>query len=433
LEENALFIQNNLGFIYLLQEHFGNSASLSVGPPGLLLNGTGDLDERQFGPSRVHSGGAMSNYSAFDMGSLWTDMDPDNAEYRRNIQNRFMSNIEKMNAYGNRDLNASYIADSDLSDALTGLRLSNSPVMDQRNHGEELLDEILKRQRDFSKIGDENQSPLVGHVFRAPRSDVHPPPMYGDGILRRQTSALDGSNVSRISRHHIKGVDHLSLAEQVAIMQSGNLPRGTNLSRNAAMTNMINPMSNRYNSNTDFDLVRSRRAFLEDLLAQQYLQEDNLSYNDSRIYHDEPRVPYPRMQRSVSHFYPNSRHIVSHGDRQSRLFSLNRKAMGRNIGSQVYHDNTLANYQDVPSLDNADRNGLDSVELIDVVGRVKEVRQVFLSFHFYFFNGKFHLIHFSSNAVWINMEAGLFNKNSKLHHRMSGKKYFQRYCPMPLL
>jgi hypothetical protein len=196
---------------------------------------------------------------------------------------------------------------------------------------------------------------------------------------------------------------------------------------------MINPMSNRYNSNTDFDLVRSRRAFLEDLLAQQYLQEDNLSYNDSRIYHDEPRVPYPRMQRSVSHFYPNSRHIVSHGDRQSRLFSLNRKAMGRNIGSQVYHDNTLANYQDVPSLDNADRNGLDSVELIDVVGRVKEVRQVFLSFHFYFFNGKFHLIHFSSNAVWINMEAGLFNKNSKLHHRMSGKKYFQRYCPMPLL
>ncbi|CAD6264182.1 unnamed protein product [Miscanthus lutarioriparius] len=354
------------------QEHFGNSASLSVGPPSLLLNGTGDLDERQFGPSRVHSGGAMSNYSAFDMGSLWRDMDPDNAEYHRNIQNRFMSNIEKMNACGNRDLNASYMADSGLSDALSGLRLSNSPVMDQRNHGEE-LDEILKRQRDFSKIGDENRSPLVGNVFRAPRSDVHPPPMYGDGILRRQTSALDGSNVSRISRHHIKGVDHLSLAEQLAIMQSGNLPRGTNLSRNAAMTNMINPMSNRYNSNTDFDLVRSRRAFLEDLLAQQNLQEDNLSYNDSRIYHDEPRFPYSRMQRSVSHFYPNSRHVVSHGDRQSQLFSLNRKAMGRNIGSQVYHDNTLANYQDVPSLDNADRNGLDSVELIDVVGRVKEV------------------------------------------------------------
>jgi len=149
---------------------------------------------------------------------------------------------------------------------------------------------------------------------------------------------------------------------------------------------MINPMSNRYNSNTDFDLVRSRRAFLEDLLAEQYLQEDNLSYNDSRIYHDEPRFPYSRMQRSVSHFYPNSRHVVSHGDRQSRLFSLNRKAMGRNTGSQVYHDNTLANYQDVPSLDNADRNGLDSVELIDVVGRVKEVRQVFLSFYISIFS-----------------------------------------------
>jgi len=149
---------------------------------------------------------------------------------------------------------------------------------------------------------------------------------------------------------------------------------------------MINPMSNRYNSNTDFDLVRSRRAFLEDLLAQQNLQEDNLSYNDSRIYHDEPRFPYSRMQRSVSHFYPNSRHAVSHGDRQSRLFSLNRKAMGRNIGSQVYHDNTLANYQDVPSLDNADRNGLDSVELIDVVSRIKEVRQVFLSFYISIFS-----------------------------------------------
>ena len=50
-------------------------------------------------------------------------MDPDNAEYHRNIQNHFMSNIEKMNAYGNRDLNASYMSDSDLSDALSGLRL----------------------------------------------------------------------------------------------------------------------------------------------------------------------------------------------------------------------------------------------------------------------------------------------------------------------
>ncbi|KAL5676479.1 hypothetical protein ACJX0J_012610, partial [Zea mays] len=357
-----------------VQEHFGNSASLSVRPHGQQFNGTGDLDEQQFGLSRVHSGGVMANYSASDMGPLWTDMNPDNVDYCRNIQNRSMSNIGKMNAYGNRDLSASYMFDSNLLDALSGLRLSNSLVMDQWNHGEGQLDEILECQRDFSKIGDENRSPLVGNVFRASRSDVHPLPIYGHGISQRQTSALDGSNVSRFSRHHIKGVDHLSLAaERVAAMQSGNLRRGTNLSRNAYMTNMVNPMSNRYYSNTDLDLVSSRRAFLDDLLAQQYLQEDNLSYDDSRIYHGEPRFSSSRMQRPGSHFYPNSRNILSHGDRQSRFFSLNRKAMGRNIGSQVYHDNALANYLDVPSLDNADRNGADSVELIDVVGHVKEV------------------------------------------------------------
>ena len=50
-------------------------------------------------------------------------MDPDNAEYHRNIQNRFMPNIEKTSACGSRDLNASYMSDSDLSDALSGLRL----------------------------------------------------------------------------------------------------------------------------------------------------------------------------------------------------------------------------------------------------------------------------------------------------------------------
>jgi hypothetical protein len=85
------------------------------------------------------------------------------------------------------------------------------------------------------------------------------------------------------------------------------------------------------------------------------------------------------MQRSGSHFHPNPGNIQSHGDRQSRLFSFNRKATFRNIGSQFYHDNTLANYLDVPSLDNADRNGADSVDLVDVLGHVKEVRQVFLS------------------------------------------------------
>ncbi|CAL5028625.1 unnamed protein product [Urochloa decumbens] len=345
------------------QEQFGNSASLSVGPQGLLFNGTGDLDERQFGPSRNYSGGAMANYSTLDIGSLWADMDPENAEYRRNVQNRFMSNIEKMNA--DRDLSSSYMSDSDLSDALYGLRLSNSRVMDERNHGEELLDELLKRQRDFSKIGDDNQT-RVGNVFRAPRSDVHPPPMYEDGILRRQTSALDGSNASRMSHHHFKDVDHLSLAEQLAMIRSGNMPRGINLSRNAAMTNMINPMSNRYNNIRDLDFARNRRALLEDLLAQEYLQDDNLLYNDSRIYHDEPHFPYSRMQRSGSHFHPNPGNLF-HGDRQSRLFS-NRKATGRNFGSQVYHDNTLAKY-----MDNADKSGNDSVDLNEVVGHVKEV------------------------------------------------------------
>jgi pumilio RNA-binding family len=389
-----------LGFVFLLQEHFGNSASLSVRPHGQQFNGTGDLDEQQFGLSRVHSGGVMANYSASDMGPLWTDMNPDNVDYCRNIQNRSMSNIGKMNAYGNRDLSASYMFDSNLLDALSGLRLSNSLVMDQWNHGEGQLDEILECQRDFSKIGDENRSPLVGNVFRASRSDVHPLPIYGHGISQRQTSALDGSNVSRFSRHHIKGVDHLSLAaERVAAMQSGNLRRGTNLSRNAYMTNMVNPMSNRYYSNTDLDLVSSRRAFLDDLLAQQYLQEDNLSYDDSRIYHGEPRFSSSRMQRPGSHFYPNSRNILSHGDRQSRFFSLNRKAMGRNIGSQVYHDNALANYLDVPSLDNADRNGADSVELIDVVGHVKEVRQVLISFYISIFSMEKYFISFIYRLV----------------------------------
>jgi hypothetical protein len=88
-----------------------------------MVNETWHLGERQFGLSRVHSGGGMANYSAFGMGSLWIDMDSDNAEYHRNIQNCFMSNIETMNAFGNRDLNASYMSDSDLSDALSGLRL----------------------------------------------------------------------------------------------------------------------------------------------------------------------------------------------------------------------------------------------------------------------------------------------------------------------
>uniref|UniRef100_A0A0A9F4Z4 PUM-HD domain-containing protein n=1 Tax=Arundo donax TaxID=35708 RepID=A0A0A9F4Z4_ARUDO len=254
--------------------------------------------------------------------------------------------------------------------------------MDEMDHDEELLDEILKHHRDFStKIGDDNLSPLAGNVFLTPRSErfgVRPPPMYGDGILRRQNSSLDVSNISRMSRHHLKDVDHLSFSEQLAMLRSGNLHRETNLFRNAAVTNMISPMSNRYDNITDLDLVRNRKALLEDLLAHQYLQDDSLfqprsglSYNDSRIYHDEPRFPCSRMQRSGSRFHPNSGNIPSH--RQSRLFSFNRKASGRNMGSQVYHENKLANCLEMSSLDNADRNGLDSVELTDVMGCVKEV------------------------------------------------------------
>lgn len=365
-----------------------------MGPPGFQFNGTGDLDERQFGPSRIYSGGAMANYSTFDIGSLWTDMDPENADRRRNVQNCFMSNIEKEKMNFNKD--ASYMSDSDLSDALSGLRLSNSRVMDEGNRGEELLDELLKRQRDFSKIGDDNRTPLVGNVFRPPRSDVRPLPMYEYGILRRQTSALNGTNVSRMSHHHIKDIDHLSLAEQLTMMGSGNLPRGFNLYRDATMGHMINPMSNRYNNIRDLDLARSRRALLEDLIVQEYLQDDNLLHNDNRIYHDGPRFHYSRMQRTGSHFRPNPVNILSHSDRQSRLFS-SRKAAGRNFGSQVYHDNTLANY-----MDNGDRSGYD-VDLNDVVGRVKEVRQVFLSAVF-IFTFKF----FSSHSFFISCSVDQF-------------------------
>jgi pumilio RNA-binding family len=49
------------------------------------------------------------------------------------------------------------------------------------------------------------------------------------------------------------------------------------------------------------------------------------------------------------------------------------------MGSQAYHDNTILKYLEMP-LDNADRNEVDSLELVNVVGRVKEVRQVFSFF-----------------------------------------------------
>jgi pumilio RNA-binding family len=380
----------------LLQDHLGNSASLSMGPPGLLFNGTADLEEGQFEPSRVHSFGPVANYTTFDPGSLWANTETDNAEFHRHVQNHFMSNMEKMNAYGTRDLNLPYLSEPDLSDALSGLRLSNRTVTDEMNHEEELLDEMLKRRRGFStKLCDDNQSCLDGNLFCTPRSerlDVHSPPLYGDGILRRQTSALDVSNVARPSRHHIKDVDHLSFAEQLAIMGSGNFNREANIFCNATMTNMINPVGNRYNNITDFYLVSNRKASLEDVLAHQCLPDESpfhsisgLPYNDSRIYHEDPRFPYSRMQRSGSHFHPNSGNNQSHGDRQSRHFLFSRKATGRNMGSQAYHDNTLLNYLEMP-LDNADRNGVDSLELVNVIGRVKEVRQVFSFFSLLMFS-----------------------------------------------
>ncbi|KAL6839756.1 hypothetical protein ACP4OV_030444 [Aristida adscensionis] len=355
------------------QEHFGNSSSLSVGPPGMLLNGTGELDERQFGPSRVHNVGGSANYSALTMGSLWTDMGTEDAEFRRNVQNRFLSNLEKRNAYGTRDPNALYLQDSDISDALSELTLSNSREMSGRKRDEELLEEIFKHRRGFSsKIGDDR--PNVFHTPRPERLDVRPLPTYGDGILRRHTSMLDGSNVSRMGRHHIKDLDHISFADQLAVMRSGNLRREVDLVHNAASSNMINPISRRYNSIPDLDVVRNRKAFIEDLYAQQYVEEDSLfeplPYSDSRMYRDEPYIPYSRMRRPGSPFHPNMSDIPYHRDRQSRLSSFSRRATGRIMGSQAYHDNAVSNYLDFP-LGNAD--GADSVQLVDIVGHVKDV------------------------------------------------------------
>jgi hypothetical protein len=51
--------------------------------------------------------------------------------------------MEKMNAYGTRDLNLPYLSESHLLDALSGLRLSTRTVMDEMNE-EELLDDMLK-------------------------------------------------------------------------------------------------------------------------------------------------------------------------------------------------------------------------------------------------------------------------------------------------
>lgn len=382
-------VSNNFLFFYLFQDRFGHSVSQSMRPPGLLYNGTTELEDRQFRPNRVDSVGPLANYPTLDVCSHWSDTDTDSVEFRRHVQSCFLSDSEKMNPYGTRDLNAPYLYESDLSDGLSGLRLTNNTVIDERSYEEQLQDEMLKRRQDLStKLRDDNQCHMDGNFLHTPRSgrmDIHSPLMYGDGILRRQVSALDGSNVSRLNFHRIKDVDHLPFAEELATTGSDNLHRDTNPVRNANMANMINPMSNRYNS-TDFEFVRNRKAFLNDVLAQQYLQDRSLfysvsgpAYKDGSIYHEDPRFPYLRMQRSRSHFQPNSRDIQSDRGRQSSRFFHRRTATGLNLGSQVYHDNSLLKHLDLP-LDNVDKNGVDSLELINVVGHVKEVRQVLFLF-----------------------------------------------------
>jgi hypothetical protein len=101
-----------------------------------------------------------------------------------------------------------------------------------------------------------------------------------------------------------RDIGHLSFAEQLAIMGSGNLHREANIFHNATMTNMINPVGNRYNDITNIYLVRTQKASLEDVVAHQCLPDENLfhsisglSYNDSRIYNEDPRFPYSRMHK----------------------------------------------------------------------------------------------------------------------------------------
>uniref|UniRef100_A0A0E0KN44 PUM-HD domain-containing protein n=1 Tax=Oryza punctata TaxID=4537 RepID=A0A0E0KN44_ORYPU len=366
------------------QEHFGNSVSLSNGAPGLHLNGMREFDGQQFGPTRVHSVGAMLDHSAVNVGSPWIQTKTDDADFHRHAENRFMPNMGKMNAFARRDLQSTYLSDSDLSNALSRVNLSNHLEYDERGLAKDLLDEMEMRNhnRHFSsKIANDCRSPLSGNALctlGCEHLDVHSLPSYGDGLLHRPNSIMDSPYVSRNNNHHIKNVDRLSLADQLALIQLSNLEEN-NYHSNADMVNIVNPLRNRRNI-TDMDLVRSRNHFLEGLIAQRCLQEDNVfqsksgpSYNDNILYRDGPRFPYSRMQRSGSHVYSHLRGIPCLGDQQLRMLSSSRRTPGRNMGSQIYQDNPVANCLDLPSLDIANRSGVCPLELVNVVGHVMEV------------------------------------------------------------
>uniref|UniRef100_A0A0D9W2K7 PUM-HD domain-containing protein n=1 Tax=Leersia perrieri TaxID=77586 RepID=A0A0D9W2K7_9ORYZ len=363
------------------QEHFGNSVSLSNGAPGLHLNGKREFDGQQFGPTRVHSVGAMLNHSAVNVGSPWVETRTDDAEFHRHNQHRFMPNMEKMNAFARRDLQSTYFSDTDLSNALSRMNLSNHVEYDERSLAKELLYEMEMRKQNMhfsSKIANDSRSPLSGNAFCTPGSehlDVHSLHKYGDGVLHRQNSIMDNPYITRSNNHHIKNVDRLSLSD-LALMQLSNLHEENNYHNYADMVNLVNPLRSRRNT-TDLELARSRNLFLEELSAQRCLQEDNIflsksgpSYNDN-VYRDEPRAAYSRMQRSGSHLYSQLRGIPCHGDQQQRILS-SRRSLGRNMGSQIYQDNPVASCLETP-LDIANRNGAGSLELINVVGHVMEV------------------------------------------------------------
>lgn len=346
------------------QDHYGNSVLLSKGLSGLQLNDAGEFDGQQFGPSRIRNVGVMPNHSTFDMGSSWTEPETDNSEFHRH-RNHFVSNMGKMNTFGRRNL------DSDLSDRFSGLRLSNSTSFDGRSHEDELLDEMLRHT-----TGD-SQSPSACNIFCRSRSDhldFRLPATYGD-VLGRQNSAIDGRNVPRMSNHHMNNVDRLSFAEKLTLMQSCNSHGEANYLRDAATTNMINPLRNRNNTILDLDLARNHGAYLEDHYAWQSQQNENNyllnsgpSYNDNRIYHDKPRFPYPRVQRSGSQFHPNLGSIQCHGEQLSRLFSFSRRAAGRNMALQSNQDNVAAH-----SVDSLDINDGGRLELLDALGNVMKV------------------------------------------------------------
>ncbi|KAF0912232.1 hypothetical protein E2562_013185 [Oryza meyeriana var. granulata] len=319
----------------------------------------------------------MLNHSAVNVGSPWIETKTDDAEFHTHTQNRFMPNMGKMNAFARRDLQSTYLSDSDLSNALSRVNLSNHveyDEMEMRNHD----------RRFSSKIANDSRSPLSGNAFCTLGSehlDVHLLPTYGDGVLYRQNSSIDSISpyVSRNNNHCMKNADRLSLADQLALMQLSNLHEENNYHSNADMVNIVNPLRNRRNI-ADSDLARSRNQFLEELFAHRCLQEDTIflsksgpSYNDSILYPDESRFPYSRMQRPGSHVYSHLRGIPCHGDQQPRILSSSRRTPGRNMGSQIYQDNPVANCLDASSLDIANRNGAVALELVNVVGHVMEV------------------------------------------------------------